>query len=268
MSNALYLFCLARAGLIPSLEGRGINGDEVLLKKDFSDVAAIACEVREDEFAGSSAEQRLQNLEWVAPRAVRHEQVIEEVMKFSPVLPAPFGSLFSSSASVERLIESNLGAINRFLDHVSEREEWSVKAYLSRPKALDEIVAAKMKDSSEILSTLTTGMRYFKERQLQAEAEKELGNWIKETCSIVAQELISCSTDSRQRKIVPLHKEEGDRQQVVNWAFLVADSLVGDFLNRIESANARFNARGLFFESSGPWPPYSFSPPLSLEQET
>ena len=54
-------------------------------------------QIRREEFAGPEAELNLQQLSWVGPRALRHEAVIEEVMASSPVLPARFGTLFSSA---------------------------------------------------------------------------------------------------------------------------------------------------------------------------
>ncbi|MGB6064516.1 MAG: GvpL/GvpF family gas vesicle protein [Desulfomonilaceae bacterium] len=267
MTSALYLFCLARSGLVPSIEGTGINGTENLEAKDISNVTAVVCEVPAHEFSGSSAETKLQDLAWVGPRAVRHEQVIEEVMSYSPVLPARFGSLFSSVEALERLVNGNLPAISGFLDRVANGQEWAVKGFLSKTGALKAIVSDKIGEVSESLCSLTPGMRYFKERQIHAEAEKELAGWVREACKAVSDELISYSTSCRQRKIVGLDSEESDKQTVVNWAFLVDRSRVPDFLNRVEQANTRCNNRGLFFECSGPWPPYSFTPSLLADSE-
>lgn len=268
MTSAIYLFCLARGGLVPPLlDGTGINGTEILQTKDFSDVTAVVCEVPEDEFAGSSGETRLQDLGWVGPRAVRHERVIEDVMQHSPVLPARFGSLFSSTDTLARLVSGNLATISQFLDDVANKEEWAVRGSLSKIKALEAIVSDKVNALSESFSSLTPGMRYFKERQVHALAEKELNGWVRVACKSVSDELICHSVSCRQRKIINLSQEESDKQTVVNWAFLVDHSIVPDFLKRIEDANARCNIRGLSFESSGPWPPYSFSPSLAMESE-
>ncbi len=265
MSNALYLFCLTRGKLVPYLEGTGITGDDILVMKDFSDITAVVCEVPEDEFSGSSSELKLQDLGWIGPRALRHEQVIEEVMRYSPVLPARFGSLFSSVERLENLVESNMLAINRFLDHVADKEEWSVKGLVSKSEALDRIFLDKLEGVIEDFSSFTPGVRYFKERQLRSEAGKELSGTVKQTCDAVATQLISLSTSAQKRKIINLSKDENDKQTVVNWAFLVNHSIVGDFLTRIEDANGQYNRKGLFFECSGPWPPYSFCPSLEME---
>ena len=267
MSRAVYLFCLARGGLVPPLSGTGIGGHEPLITKDFSDITAVVCEVPQEEFAGSTSEERLQDLGWVAPRAVRHEQVIEEVMRYSPVFPARFGTLFSSMERLAKLLELNDERVSRFLDYVADNEEWSVKGSLSKAQALEGILSIRLNEASESFSSLTPGVRYFKERQIRGEAEKELTNWVKTSCNAVADELIRCSTDYRQRKIINLSKDESEKETVVNWAFLVSRSHIRDFLARIDNANANGSARGLFFDCSGPWPPYTFSTSLRTEPE-
>jgi hypothetical protein len=267
MSNALYLFCLTRGKLVPYLEGTGITGSEMIVMKDFSDVTAVVCEVPEDEFSGSSAEIRLQDIGWIAPKAVRHEQVIEEVMRYSPVLPARFGSLFSSVESLASLVKSNMEAINTFLDDVADKEEWSVKGSLSKNTALENIFLDKLKGISEDLTALSPGVRYFKERQLRSEAEKELAGVVKQTFNSVANQLASLSDGAKQRKIISLSGEEEEKQTIVHWAFLVDHSFVGKLLGLVERANTQFNNKGLSFDCSGPWPPYSFCPSLELEQE-
>ena len=44
------------------------------------------------------------DLAWVAPRVCRHEAVIEEAMRQSPVLPARFATLFQTIASLAQFL--------------------------------------------------------------------------------------------------------------------------------------------------------------------
>jgi hypothetical protein len=135
------------------------------------------------------------------------------------------------------------------------------------PKAPDAVVFDKPKNTAETLAILSPGIRYFKERQIRAGAEKELFSRVKSVCSAVAGELSDIAANSRQRKIVNLSKRTNENQTVVNWAFPVDRSIVRDFLTRVEAANSKYNTGGLFFGCSGPWPPYSFCPSLEMEAE-
>jgi hypothetical protein len=110
-------------------------------------------------------------------------------------------------------------------------------------------------------------VRYLKERQLHAEVDKELSRWLKGVCGAVAIELAAYSASSISRDIVRL-SETGGKEVVANWAFLVHRDAVGRFRAGIEKANMKHDNEGLLFQASGPWPPYSFSPPLKAGQAT
>jgi len=70
--------------------------------------------------------------------------------------------------------------------------------------------------------------------------------------------LLCQASDFCERK--PLHRGAtgSDMDMLRNWAFLVPRNSVKDFKTRIEHANTDHIEQGLFFQLSGPWPPYSF----------
>ena len=167
MQTAIYLFCLARAERLPDLGTVGLNGESRLLRQDIANVSAVVSEVPLDEFCGPAAEARLQDVTWVGPRVLQHEQVIESAMQYSPVLPARFGALFSSMAAVEGVVNRNLADINAFLDSVTDKDEWAVKVLLSRSELKEKLFSEKLAEHAEGLATLSKGVRYFRERQLE-----------------------------------------------------------------------------------------------------
>lgn len=263
MKNATYLFCLARSHQTLLPEGDGVSDCGPLELENFSDVAAVVCTVPLEDFVGSSADERLQDLSWVGPRALRHEQVIEEVMQNSPVLPARFGTLFSSRESLSALVENNYAKIDQFLDHIKDKEEWSVKCVLSRADAMQGVLAEHVSERQAELASMPPGLRYFKERQMTAEVEKGLSRWLTEVCKGVAQELRSLSVDSSKRSIAQA-LEENNMEVVANWAFLINRDAVQDLKASIARTNGALKERGLLFKCSGPWPPYTFSPALEM----
>lgn len=265
MEKGIYLFCLARGPLLPELHMDGLDRDSPLFKEDLSNVSALLCEVSLDEFSGPSAETRLQDLAWIGPRAVRHGEVIERIMQYSPVLPARFGTLFSSIDSLRRLLESNLEQINGFLDWVTDKNEWAVKVLLSRAEVMERLVSEKFANQSEVLASMSQGMRYFKERQIAAAVENEIGSWMKATLKAASTEFTETAADWRKREIVFRAQEGSELETVANWAFLVDRTNEEEFKRRVDRANSDRNALGLSFQLSGPWPPYSFTPALEME---
>lgn len=266
METAICLFCLARAGSLPELHVEGLSDGAPLLTQNFGNISAVFSEVPLDEYCSQSAESNLQDLSWVAPRALRHAEIIELVRSYSPVLPSRFGTLFSSMESLQRLVEWHSDKIDRFLDGVSGKDEWSVKVLSSMTSITEKLFSDKLASQSAAFSTMAPGLRYFKERQLRTAVEKEVGGWLRDILTVSATELTQYAADWQKRRLLGA-QEETERVRVANWAFLVAREAEDDFKTGIARANAKNNPNGLFFEVSGPWPPYSFTPLLNLEEE-
>jgi len=264
MEKAIYMFCLARAGLLPELGTDGLNDGAPLFTHNLENVTAVLCTVSLEDFCGPSAEAKLQDFSWLGPRAVRHGEVIDGAMQHSPVLPARFGTLFTSLDLLERLVERNLTEINGFLDFVTDRDEWAVKVVLSRGEVRDRLFDDRLAKQSEALASMPQGLRYFKERQIRTEVEKEVGSWVKGVLNGLAKELVSHAAEWRKRGLGIRAQEEGDSEKVANWAFLVERRAAQDFRNTVFRANSAHNSHGLFFDLSGPWPPYSFTPALKM----
>jgi Gas vesicle synthesis protein GvpL/GvpF len=266
MDMAIYLFCLARAGSLPELHMNGLSDGIPVVTKDFANISAVVSQVPLHEYCGESAESDLQTLTWVGPRALRHAEIIEKVRGYSPVLPSRFGTLFSSVQSLQELLESNSDTIESFLDAVSGKDEWAVKVLTSRTSIAEKLFSDRLACQSEDFENMPPGLRYFKERQLRTEVEKEIGVWLRDILTATATDLLRCSADWQQRAIHGT-EEEGEQAQIANWAFLVDREAEEDFRSHISRANAENNQRGLFFEVSGPWAPYSFTPTLKIEDE-
>src|SRR5664280_2251761 len=118
---ALYLFCFARSDAVRDVQGTAVDGHSPLsIIRHSPDLCAVLSEVAREDFCGPAAELHMQELSWVAPRAVRHEAVIEGVMACSPVLPSPFGTLFSSLKALTEFVDQNRETIALFLRRVEQ----------------------------------------------------------------------------------------------------------------------------------------------------
>ena len=263
--RALYLFCFARSNLIEELQGTGVDGQHPLsLFRCFPDLCAVLSEVLLEDFCGDAAELRMQDLAWVGPRALRHGAVVEEVMRHSPVLPARFGTLFSSQERLEEFLRRHRAAISEFLERVADQAEWSVRGLLDRGQAGQALTSASLAAREGRLSALPAGRRYFEEQRIRAGAEKELRLWLNETRRQVASDLMKQASDFCECPVVPREAPESGIEVVLNWAFLLPKSANATFRTRIDRVNESHAMRGLVFELSGPWPPYRFVPPLSM----
>jgi hypothetical protein len=263
--HIIYLYGFARTGLLPELEKTGMDGCNPVFLHNQSDIAAVVSEVPFEEFRGPSAESRLNDLSWVGPRAVRHEEVVEEVIQYSPVFPARFGTLFSSMDGIERILREHHDTILQFLEEVADKEEWSVKGLVDQARAEAKIFSTLLSRESENLSSLSAGKRYFEEQRLRASVKKALSDYLKDVCKEVLEILSDHASDFRERRILHATAPNGDNDMVLNWAFLTPREEVKNIRALLDRANKDLESQGLTFQLSGPWPPYSFCPSLETE---
>lgn len=254
--QAFYLYCFAHPGQEP------VECAIPFFTHSFMCVGAVLSMVPIEDFCGPAAEANLQNLAWVGPRACQHEHVIEKVMSHSPVFPARFGTIFLSLTSLEAFLQKHHDTILQFLDQQTDNEEWSVKGMLDQAKAMENRFSAAIKEKGDSFDSLPQGARYFQEKFIRNNIEKELKNSSHEICSKVIITLKSYAPVFCERKTMSRDVTGSGMDMIRNWAFVIPRNVINDFHDCIARANADYAHQGIVFELSGPWPPYSFCPSL------
>ena len=192
-------------------------------------------------------------------RVCRHHGVVERATRQSPVVPVHFAVLFSSPERLEAWLGIHHDAISQALERFTNHEEWSVKGTFDRRKGearlLRPAVARQGGEPSSV------GGRYLRERGARAAIGLTLDAWLRQASAGIVGALLVHAVEFRGREIVGRTPEEHGTP-VANWAFLVSRRAVDEFAARIESINAEYAEQGLTLDLSGPWPPYSFCPPL------
>ncbi len=265
MSEGLYLFCLARASLLEPLRVTGLDGRRPVELAKFKDLAALWCPVELEEFCGPEAATRLENLAWLGPRACRHEKVVEQAMRLSPVLPARFGAIFSSPEKLVLFLQQHYGTICGFLDRVQDSAEWALKGLVNRTRAQEAFLSQRLVREADCLAPLSPGKRYFATQRLRAQAIRELSAWLRQLTANLKGQLQGSGLELRERPVFSPGGREDYPEAVFSWAVLVPQPRLEGFKNWVEAVRAQIGSRALIMECTGPWPPYSFSPSLSLE---
>ena len=164
---SIYLFCIAKADLLPDIKDPGLNDESPLILQPFGDLTAVICEIKTEEFVGESAEEHLKDLNWVGPRAMRHQQIIQQVMAVSPVLPLGFSTLVSSRASLIARLQRHQSAVRGFFEDTARNQEWSLKGLLARKEAQQSHLDQAIIDHQAALDKLPRGRRYMEEQRLR-----------------------------------------------------------------------------------------------------
>ncbi|MEH0021869.1 MAG: GvpL/GvpF family gas vesicle protein [Desulfobacter sp.] len=270
--DLLYLYGFAVSTDLEDIQGTGIDGQSPLFLNRAGNMAAILSHASLADFTGDTGEENLGDINWITPRACRHQEVIARVMARSPVLPVRFGTLFLTQASLDRTIHTHGAEITAFLGHVRGREEWAIKGYMDRKKALKQVardLAAQTAEAPRDRSpdTRAPGTRYFQKKKQEQEAEQMLKQAIHTSVMAIADILEPLGVDMTERDLMSRAATGKETDMVLNWAALLEKDEVSRFRNRVDEINTAHQQEGLTLEFSGPWPPYSFCPAIGAADD-
>jgi hypothetical protein len=256
----LYVFCFARARALDVARGPGITADSPLRLLADGDLAALACEVPLDDWEGPLGEAHTTDIGWLAPRALRHEQVIEEAMAFSPVLPLRFGCLFSSEQRLCALIGRARPAIDAFLAEAAQREEWSIRGLLDAAACEEVLLSAERR---QMPPPPSPGARYLVEQKMRQRAARAVRVWVKSAEVDIARALDGVAFEIRAGRC---SQAAVDGRELAFCAALWVPRGAAMAMERcLAPLGERLSACGLQIEARGPWPPYTFAPRLDEE---
>jgi len=260
--QGVYLYCFARCTVAGRIEATGVYDHTEVTSLTVGEVAAVFSRVSMGDFIGPSGDANLRDASWIVPRARQHEQVVEEVMHLSPVLPARFGTVLSSTSILERLAAKNAETIRQFLERMVNLEEWSVKAFLDVPKAEGWLLRspAALDETAAGQGPVSPGVRYIQGKRLRAHVLRRLEESSRQTAEEVGRALAAHAVD-----VCPLRPQSKgasgrDGKMILNCALLLLKDRVAELREGASEIEARYADRGLSLNISGPWPPYSFCP--------
>lgn len=264
-SAPCYVYGFVLSAAETAINGFGLDANSPLHCIQEREITAVISTVDTSQFTGATGDKNLNDINWVGPRALAHQQVAEQLGHHSPVLPTRFGTMFSSCARLHSFLTKEYAAILQFLNQVDGKEEWALKGFCQRQTICKQLRDQALQAKQAEFAGLTPGLRYFKEKKLEQAAEQEFTNWLAATIEAIAADLrplcdamVECGTQSAQL---------ADRKDdlVMNWSVLIDKNQLSEFKRQLDILNERFQVQGLSLESSGPWPPYSFCPAFTLE---
>lgn len=267
---SVYLYCLATPKCLTESSGLfaddqyGIDERHPVEMAQNGDIVAVIGTVDLDDFS----EENLQSVEWVGPRAQRHEAIVEKVMSVSTVLPVKFGAIFASVATLNEFMLTHHRVIADALDDLADKAEYSVKVFLDEDVG-QKAVALNDPAIQSKLETLSSspGVRYMQQIKVDAMIKSSLGFWIEDQLQNVAEVMDKHCESS---KVLRCHSNKvtgRSDQMVFNNCYLLPPDMLKDFRDTLADLEDTLHNTGLKFELQGPWPPYNFCPPLSIVDE-
>lgn len=242
-----YLYCVTYAkpfggngGSGAGLQTQGIAGRPVRV-------------VRQGDLAAVVSDSPLEEYDITRDNVTAHEQVIEEVMRRTDVLPVSFGTVAGSDREVrERLLQSESDELHRQLEYVKNRVELGVRALWEQDRLFAEIVAGDERIQAlrdQIVGT-TPEQTYDIRIQLGELTNAAIERTREQDAAAILDALSPLAMDTRTNEVIT-------DMMVLNAAFLVDKANVQAFASKVNTLNQSYGGR-MSLQYAGPLPPYSF----------
>lgn len=189
------------------------------------------------------------DLDLLAPRARRHEWVLEQMLEKGAVLPLRFGVLYPSLEPLRQVLTERAAAFGDALRHLENHYEWGLTISAEEAGAPRPLNAVPAADSG--------GRDYLARRRADRIAEGERSRDTARVAACVHDALLELSDDARVHPAA--RPPRGDGKVVLRASYLVSAAVADAFRAAAEQAlSAAPPHLRLTGELTGPWPPYHF----------
>lgn len=222
---------------------------------------AVVSRVLKYEFSEENLKKNLNDMDWIMVKASLHEKVIEGIMRNTCVVPFKFATLFNTEDSLKACLEKHAEEFKENLKVFEGTEEWGLKIYCD----IEKLKETLLEEDEELLkmdrefNSSSPGKAFFlkkkKEELLNAVVNKKLNEYGQDSFERLSQE----SLQTRINNLLPIEVTERKDDMILNSVFLIDKNKVANFVNTVEGIKIRYADQGLFFDCTGPWPPYNFT---------
>ena len=257
----VYAVADAKAGpVIANARLRGIDGG--LVEPIVHDpLLAATSVVPASEFEEGPLNERLQDLDWLAPRAAAHQDVNAALLRLADaIVPLSFGAIYRGTAGVNDLLDARAAELRQRLAALSGKAEWIVSVEredISTPasaalRALDEEIATAAPGRGFLLSKRRDDLLREERRERDAVIVEETANAVSGAALKVYREALI---------------DDSAVAAVARFSVLAARAGEARLHDAVDAVAASEAGRGYRVRLSGPWPAYRFGA-LPIEAAT
>ena len=210
----------------------------------------VVSSVREKMYDEAALERGLQQLEWIGPRAVAHEAVVEHFLSSATVLPMQLFTLFKGDERAVEHIAADRRRLLRILSKIEGQVEWGLRIMWEPPAERDGTRRAPKRQPAR------SGADYLaRKRDQRALLRVRLGR-----AKVAAERLYRAvareATAARRRSEVE-QAAPGSRL-LVDAAFLVPAKQGSAFRTALRRHSSAARKSEMVVSVTGPWPAYNF----------
>jgi hypothetical protein len=255
--SLVYVYAIAPAACPEPAALRGLDDAPVRAIRE-GDLAALVSDVPDAEFGEAPLNAHLADMEWLTPRAVRHQEVNAALTAMcDPVVPLSFGAVFRDGAGVTRMLQDRAAEIASRFAALRGKAEWILAIRRDRPAALAalESGSAPLRALRAEIDAAPPGRAYLATRRLDETKRQELRAADAEAIT-AAVETFEGASDRLFRE--PLVEDAGGTL-LARFSVLAPRDATSALDRACDSFGQHWASRGYTADLSGPWPAYRFS---------
>lgn len=221
-------------------------------------LAALVSELDAEAYSPELIEERVGDVEWLAPRAEAHDAVVSWAGHPGPVVPLHMWAMFSGRDGVIEMLESRASELVPLLDRLRGADEYGLRVYAD-PAALEKIAAGSDPSVAELERTAASagpGQRYLIERKLEG-ARRDAARSLASSRADAIHATLAAQSVAAARDAIPTAASDGSA--VLSAAFLVKRDALDPFRAVLTALVRETEPEGFRFAFTGPWPPYHFA---------
>jgi hypothetical protein len=207
-------------------------------------------------YGEDALQHRLQDLEWIGPRALAHEAVIEHFLSADAVLPMQLFALFKSDArAVEHIVRNNR-RIGRILLRIERQVEWGLRLMWD-PGALETASQLRSQQATSVPARrMVSGADYLVGKRNQRDQSRVLLQRARADASRLYRTIAGQASQARRRSDV--ERTAPGSRLLLDAAFLVPARRTRAFQAVVRRHAGALERAGISVSLTGPWPPYNF----------
>ena len=255
MSEELrYLYAVARASAASSIEGAHLSGieggpAESIVEGDLLGVTSV---VPAAEYEEAPLNERLQDLDWLAPRAAAHQEVNGRLLDLAgAVIPLAFGAIYRGTDGVRDLLRTRAADFAERLRAVDGRAEWIVS--IERESA-DAVAGDAVRALDAEIAAAAPGRAFL----LQKRRDEVLRDERRLRDAAVAEETWAAIERVAERVYREPLIEDPTATAIARFSVLADRNREGELGDVVRRLGAAGTSAGYRMRLSGPWPAYRF----------
>ena len=255
MSALRYVYGILPSTAAASVDAASLRGIDDAPVRSIADgpFAAAVSDLDETEWGPDAIDQRVRDVDALAPYAAAHQAVNAKLLDIAGVvLPLSFGTLYRDDARVRDMLREDARTKEDRLDALAGRAEWVVTVV--RGETIGPSADERLLDLDREIASSTPGRGYLleKRRTSVADAAAERAD------ADAARRALQALEEHSERTYREVVASGGPDVIVLRVSVLAPRERSAAIDRTIETLSQSLAANGYRVRASGPWPAYRF----------